>query len=203
MATIEEQRAQLVLLEAEREQVTTKMAKLVEAFVEQLAAELPDRWNDIARGYVKGHPDKVKDLGEDGIAKVKAKLADLEALSLEVAAHYLNGPKVWQHEVVRTSQELYNKDITASADAKTNRTQVSDLIAEAEREADNIISTEFGLETQKTRWRGDQGVLSEDLERIISDYEETDGQLREVLERSSDLEREISQGEAVDLWDSV
>ena len=189
MATIEEQRTQLVQLEAEREQVTAKMEKLAEAFVEQLAAELPDRWNDIARGYVKGHPDKVKELGEDGIAEVKAKLADLEALSLEVAAHYLSGPKVWQHDVeppVRTSHELYNKDITASGDAKGNWTRVSELIAEAEGEADMIISTDFGLETPKTRWRGDQGVLSEDLERIISDYAETDGQLRDVLERSSD-----------------
>ena len=196
---------ELALLEEKRCALIAAMDRISIRFVALVAAELPDRWEEIVCRVITDYPHEAKSQGSKGLSRLKSDLRRLQARAAEVASEHVGGPWVWEH------QEDASKDkgrdgghevALQRTNGSHHSSRVSAAIADAENEVLTLLHPLFA-DKSTSESQSAQNRLSRAMEQMVEAYERLLDQLKDLDEKITEVEREIAIEDVHQLWEDA
>lgn len=173
------------------EDTRVKMVSARNDFVARVAFELPERWDGLARAWIKAWPDIAQELGRDGLAKVRESLISLSPV--DEAAKAFEGP--WLHE----DQSDRHGFVVHTMGQVTDIVGIEEALGVAVDAALPPLREAFG----PRRSAQYQVKLGAELHQVLGQYKELARRYLAQEQEIKNLRRAIAQQAATSIWDDL
>ncbi|HCS10933.1 MAG TPA: hypothetical protein DIV40_05695 [Clostridiales bacterium] len=185
-----------------------------EKIVEKTKPYVNEQLKKKVESAVKNNPDHTKELGKETLSEMKKRLTELLAISDEIVDKTFEDDKLWLHvnyNIVPGGDKFGQRYNNSKKAGENIQLGIRTVLGEAGRilveykyaKASGQSGNEWRIISNNKMTYAYALSLSKDLEELIKQYSKELEQLHDFVEKIDDLKQELSEQEALDLWDEV